>query len=91
MRAERVGSAQMYDGLPVYSAPAILAKRTATGKGGPWNCAEHPSDAVYAMGMCPQTEDLASRSVTVGIGPRFDDADCEAVAGAIVKVAGDVL
>ncbi len=91
LRAERVGAAQMYEGLPVYSAPAILAKRTATGKGGPWNCAEHPTAVNYAMGMCPQTEDLAARSVTVGIGPRFTESECEDVAAAIVKVAGDVL
>jgi dTDP-4-amino-4,6-dideoxygalactose transaminase len=81
----------MYEGLPVYAAPAILAKRTATGKGGPWNCAEHPTDVAYAIGMCPQTEDLAARSITVGIGPRFDATDCEDVAAAIVKVAGDLL
>jgi 8-amino-3,8-dideoxy-alpha-D-manno-octulosonate transaminase len=91
LRAERVASAQMYEGLPVYAAPAILAKRTATGKGGPWNCAEHPTDVAYAIGMCPQTEDLAARSITVGIGPRFDATDCEDVAAAIVKVAGDLL
>lgn len=91
LRAERVPSAQMYEGLPVYAAPAILAKRTATGKGGPWNCAEHPTDVTYALGLCPQTEDLASRSITVGIGPRFDAGDCDDVAAAIVKVAGDLL
>ncbi len=91
LRAERVPSAQMYEGLPVYAAPAILAKRTATGKGGPWNCAEHPTDASYAIGMCPQTEDLVARSITVGIGPGFDSADCDDVAAAITKVAGDLL
>lgn len=91
LRAERIPSAQMYDGLPVYAAPAILAKRTASGKGGPWNCAEHPTDVTYAMGMCPQTEDLVSRSITVGVGPGFDEADCDDIASAIRTVAKDVL
>jgi 8-amino-3,8-dideoxy-alpha-D-manno-octulosonate transaminase len=91
LRKERVPSAQMYEGLPVYSTPAILAKRTATGKGGPWNCAEHPTDVTYGLGMCPQTEDLASRSITVGIGPGYDPGDCEDIAAAIVKVAQALL
>ena len=69
LRAEGVPAAQMYDGRPVYMNPAVLAKRTATGKGGPWNCAEHPTTVEYAPGLCPRTEDLASRSVTVGIPP----------------------
>ncbi|MEY2425401.1 MAG: hypothetical protein QOI61_973 [Actinomycetota bacterium] len=91
LRKEGIPSAQMYDGLPVYSAPAILARRTASEKGGPWNCAEHPTDVTYAMGMCPQTEDLAARSFIVGIGPGFDAGDCDDVAAAVLKVAATLL
>ena len=91
LRNEGVPCAQMYEGKPVYSAPSILAKRTASGKGGPWNCAEHPSDVTYAMGMCPQTEDLASRSITVGVGHKFDAGDCDDVAAAIQTVASTLL
>jgi hypothetical protein len=81
----------MYEGLPVYATPAILAKQTASGKGGPWNCAEHPTDVTYQMGMCPQTEDLAARSVTVGVGPGYEADDCADIAAAIVKVAQSLL
>ncbi|HVT76182.1 MAG TPA: DegT/DnrJ/EryC1/StrS family aminotransferase [Acidimicrobiales bacterium] len=91
LQSEGVPSAQMYDGKPVYTAPAILERRTASGKGGPWNCAEHPTDVTYALGMCPQTEDLAARSITVGIGPAFDAEDCENVAAAITTVATKLL
>jgi 8-amino-3,8-dideoxy-alpha-D-manno-octulosonate transaminase len=87
LREEGVPCAQMYEGKPVYSAPSILAKRTASNKGGPWHCAEHPTDVTYAMGMSPQTEDLAARSITVGVGPRFEPQDCDDVAAAIVTVA----
>jgi 8-amino-3,8-dideoxy-alpha-D-manno-octulosonate transaminase len=90
LRSAGVPCAQMYDGLPVYSAPSILAKRTASGKGGPWNCAEHPTDITYAMGMCPQTEDLASRSITVGVGHTFDAGDCDDVAAAIQAAAASL-
>lgn len=91
LRALRIPSAQMYEGMPVYAAPAILAKRTATGKGGPWNCAEHPTAVTYEMGMCPQTEDLAARSITVGVGPSFDASDCDNVATAVRRVAEELL
>ncbi len=91
LRAERIPSAQMYNGLPVYATPAILERRTASGKGGPWNCAEHPARVEYRMGMCPRTEDLAARSVTVGVGPAYTDDDCDDVAAGILKVAAALL
>jgi dTDP-4-amino-4,6-dideoxygalactose transaminase len=91
LRAENVPAVQMYEGRPVYATPAVLAKRTASGKGGPWNCAEHPTTVEYRLGMCPRTEELAARSLTVGIGPEWSDDQCAGVAAAIAKVAGHVL
>jgi 8-amino-3,8-dideoxy-alpha-D-manno-octulosonate transaminase len=91
LRAEGVPAAQMYDGKPVYDNPALVARRTASNKGGPWHCAEHPTDVVYGPGLCPRTEDLAARSVTVGIGPRFTAQDCDDVAAGIRKVAHHLL
>ncbi|MGH2812440.1 MAG: DegT/DnrJ/EryC1/StrS family aminotransferase, partial [Actinomycetota bacterium] len=89
--AEGIPSAQIYDGKPVYAAPSILARRTASGKGGPWNCAEHPTSVEYRMGMCPRTEDLVSRSVTVGVGAAFTEKDCDDVASAVLKVSSQLL
>lgn len=91
LRAEGVPTVQMYNGLPVYATPSILERRTASDKGGPWCCAEHPSRVVYRMGMCPQTESLAARSFTVGVGPAFSAADCDDVATAVAKVAAHLL
>jgi 8-amino-3,8-dideoxy-alpha-D-manno-octulosonate transaminase len=91
LRAEGVPSVRMYAGLPVYATPAILERRTASNKGGPWHCAEHPTAVEYRMGMCPRTEDLAARAVTVPVGPRYTDDDCADVAAAIAKVASAVL
>ncbi len=91
LRAEGIPSAQMYDGRPVYANPAILAKRTASGKGGPWNCAEHPTSVTYEMGMCPRTEELVARSCIVGVGAAFTPSDCEDVATAVAKVASHLL
>ncbi len=91
LRAEGVPAARMYEGLPVYASPAVAARRTASNKGGPWNCAEHPSQAEYPRGLCPRTEDLVTRSVTVGIGPAFTERDCDDVAEGVRKVAHHVL
>jgi 8-amino-3,8-dideoxy-alpha-D-manno-octulosonate transaminase len=91
VRAEGVPAAQMYRGRPVYATPSILEKRTVTGKGGPWNCAEHPTAVDYRMGMCPQTEALAARSILVAIGPGYTESDCDDVAEAVTKVAAAIL
>src|SRR5205807_1526273 len=87
LRAEGIASVQMYNGEPVYATPSILERRTASNKGGPWHCAEHPTAVEYRMGMCPRTEDLVARSFTVGVGPAFTQSDCDGVAAAVHKVA----
>jgi 8-amino-3,8-dideoxy-alpha-D-manno-octulosonate transaminase len=89
--AEGVPCAQMYRGKPVYANPAIADRRTASMKGGPWHCAEHPTTVEYYMGLCPRTEDLAARSLIVPIGPRWSPGDCKQVADAVLKVAGHLL
>ena len=83
LRAEGVPAAQMYDGRPVYTSPALAARRTAS-RSGPWR----PDDAPDS---CPRTEDLAARSITVGIGPAFTAQDCDEVAAGVRKVAGALL
>lgn len=89
--AEGIPSTRMYAGQPVYATPAILERRTASAKGGPWHCAEHPCHVEYRMGMCPRTEDLAARAFTVGVGVAYDERDCTDAAAAITKVAGHLL
>jgi 8-amino-3,8-dideoxy-alpha-D-manno-octulosonate transaminase len=87
VRAEGVPCAQMYRGRPVYLSPSVLARRTAADKGGPWACAEHPTDRTYFEGLCPQTEALVARSVIVPVGVGYDERDCDDVAAAVRKVA----
>jgi 8-amino-3,8-dideoxy-alpha-D-manno-octulosonate transaminase len=91
LRAEGVPAAQMYEGRTLAHNPALAARRTASGRGGPWHCAEHPTDVRYEPGMLPVSEDLAARSVTVGIGPAFTQGDCDDVAAGIHKVTTHVL
>jgi 8-amino-3,8-dideoxy-alpha-D-manno-octulosonate transaminase len=84
--AEGVPAGQMYRGRPVYATESILQKRTASGKGGPWNCAEHPTTVEYRMGICPRTEDLASRSIIIVVAAGYSESDCDAVVEAVDKV-----
>jgi dTDP-4-amino-4,6-dideoxygalactose transaminase len=91
MRAEGVPCAQMYNGRPVYLNAAVLAQRTASGRGGPWACAEHPTARTYGAGLCPRTEALVARSVIVPIGVGYRERDCEDVAAAVRKVAARLI
>ncbi|HUP86034.1 MAG TPA: DegT/DnrJ/EryC1/StrS family aminotransferase [Acidimicrobiales bacterium] len=91
LRAERIPAGQLYNGQPVYLTPSIVEKRTASNKGGPWHCAEHPADVEYGPGLCPRSEDLASRAVIVPIGAGYSEADCDDVATGIAKVAAAVV
>ena len=56
------------------------------GKGGPWHCAEHPTDREYGPGLCPQTEELVARSIIVPVGVGYDERDCDDIATAVSKV-----
>lgn len=91
VNAEGIPSVQIYGGEPVYANPAILARRTASGKGGPWHCAEHPTTVEYRMGLCPQTEGLVARSASVAVGAAFSAEDCDDTASAVRKVAAHLL
>lgn len=91
VRAEGVPAGRLYGGRPVYATPSILERRTVTTKGGPWHCGEHPTSVRYEIGMCPRTEDLASRNVIVPVGARFTALDCDDVAEAVLKVASHLL
>jgi len=89
--AEGIPCGQLYGGKPVYLTPSIVAKRTVSGKGGPWNCAEHPTSVVYGPGLCPQTEALAGRSSIILINAAYTAADNDDVVRAIRKVCAAVL
>jgi 8-amino-3,8-dideoxy-alpha-D-manno-octulosonate transaminase len=89
--AEGVPAGRMYRGQPVYATESILQKRTASDKGGPWRCAEHPTSVEYRMGMCPRTEDLAARSALAVVAASYTRHDCDAVAEAILKVSKALL
>ena len=91
LRAEGIPAGRVYGGQPVYANPAVLNQKTAWSHGCPFNCAEHPTDRTYSMGLCPRSEDLLGRSLSIGIGPMMTAADADDVVSAVRKVAEHLL
>ncbi len=91
LRAEGIPAGRVYGGRPVYANPAVLEQRTPWTKGPPFNSTEFPTDRRYYLGMCPRSEDLLGRSLSIGLGPRMTTEDSGDVVRAIRKVAAKLL
>lgn len=65
----------------------LLDLKTPTPEGCPFTCPYYEGDVPeYTADMCPQTLDILSRTVRIGIGSTWTDTDCDNVACAINKV-----
>jgi dTDP-4-amino-4,6-dideoxygalactose transaminase len=66
----------------------IMNKVPATSDGCPWECpnAGEAAKVNYSFDMCPNTIDLTSRYVSVGINQWWNENDCMKVAQAMTKV-----
>lgn len=91
LRAEGIPAVRVYGGRPVYANPAVLARRTPWTTGCPFTCAEHPTDRTYHLGLCPRSEDLLARSLTIGVGPGMTEQDVDDAVRAVRKVAEHLL
>jgi 8-amino-3,8-dideoxy-alpha-D-manno-octulosonate transaminase len=91
LRAEGIPAGRVYGGRPVYMNPAILAQRTPWKNGAPFHSAEHPTERRYYPGLCPRSEDLLGRSMTIALGARMAAGDVDDVVTAVRKVAGALL
>jgi 8-amino-3,8-dideoxy-alpha-D-manno-octulosonate transaminase len=91
LRAEGIPAGKVYGGRPVYMNPAVLAQRTPWDRGAPFHSSEFPTDRRYHPGLCPRSEDLLARSLTIPLGPRLDDQDEDDIVTAVRKVAEHLL
>jgi len=91
LRAEGIPAGRVYGGRPVYANPAVLGQRTAWERGAPFRSREFPTDRSYYLGLCPRSEDLLQRSLSVQIGPRMDGQDVDDIVQAVRKVAEHLL
>jgi len=76
---------------PVYMREQILNQRTVTAEGCPFTCPYYGRKIEYREGMCPQTEEMISRIVSIPIGPAFTDRDCDDIIEAVQKVSRALL
>lgn len=91
LRAEGVPAGKVYGGKPVYAAPQILNQWTIT-DGCPFNCSTYFAEPIqYSMGMCPRSEDLLSRAVSVSVGPFYEEEDLDDLIMGVQKVAHHLL
>ncbi len=91
LQAEGVPAGKVYGGKPVYAAPQILNQWTLT-EGGPFEISSYfPEPIKYSMGMCPRTEDLLNRCVSVSVGPFYEEEDLDDLIVGVQKVAHHLL
>jgi 8-amino-3,8-dideoxy-alpha-D-manno-octulosonate transaminase len=91
LKAEGIPAGKVYGGRPVYANPSVLAQRTAWDRGAPFHSTEFPTERRYYMGLCPRSEDLLGRSMSIAIGPKLTDEDEEDIVSAVRKVAAQLL
>jgi len=67
---------------------AISDKLPATSDGCPWRCPKTGEEVPveYTPDMCPNTLDLLSRHVTIGLNQWWTENDCKQLADAMTKV-----
>lgn len=91
LRAEGVPAGKVYGGKPVYEAQQILNQWTIA-DGCPFNCPSFfPEPIKYEMGMCPRSEDLLSRAVSIHVGPFLEEEDLDDMIRGVRKVAHHLL
>lgn len=87
LRAEGIPAGKVYGGQPVYAAQQILNQTTITA-GCPFHCPTFfPEPIRYEMGMCPRSEDLLARSVSIRVGPFYEEEDLDGIIRGVRKVA----
>ena len=77
-----------YIGEPIFICmDALAGKKTFGTSGHPFNGAFGHEPVEYTRGMCPRTEEVLSRMVTVGINENFSESDIDDVATGVERVA----
>ncbi len=96
LRAEGVGAGTIYDkGIPdrhIYTAWAeVLEYPRDVQMGCPFTCPMYKGKVSYSRDMCPRTLSLLGRTIHVNVSPLLTEADCDAIARGINKVASRLL
>jgi 8-amino-3,8-dideoxy-alpha-D-manno-octulosonate transaminase len=85
LHAENIGVSVLYGGKPVYMMPALFNQRTADKDNFPFNYPFKQS-VVYKKGLCPNAEDLISRTVFLPVSPVLTGDDVNEIIEGVIKV-----
>lgn len=85
LNAENITCENLHKYL-AYFYPAILNQRMAVADGCSFQCPRNKRKVRYKTGMCPDTESLLERAVSVPLSPALTEKDCDNVIVAISKV-----
>jgi perosamine synthetase len=87
-RAEGLPASPSYIGKPIFlCSEAIAEQRTFGGTAHPWDHPNARKGISYTEGLCPKTEDLLNRMVTLPLAEWYGEEDIRDMATALRKVA----
>jgi len=84
---EGIPASHGYIKLPLYMFPILRDKRTYGNSHCPFECPIHGRDIEYKEGLCPTTEDILRRIITLPMRECFTEGDVKDMAQGITKVA----
>lgn len=86
--AEGISGSPSYIGKPIFlCSESIENQRTFGGTSHPWDHPQARKGVKYYEGLCPVTEDILSRVVTIPMQEFYEESDVRDMAAAICKVA----
>lgn len=96
LQAEGVGAGTIHNqGIPdrhIYNSWAeVLTPPLDVQKGCPFTCPMYKGNVRYSKDMCPQTLDYLGRAIHINVSPLLTEADCDAIAHGVNKVAAALL
>ena len=87
-RAEGLPASPSYIGKPIFlCSEAIAEQRTFGGTSHPWDHPNARKGIRYTEGLCPKTEDILDRMVTLSMSEWYGEEDIQDMATALRKVA----
>lgn len=87
-QAEGLPASPSYIGKPIFlCSQAISEQRTFGGSSHPWDHPNARKGIQYTEGLCPRTEDLLNRMITLPLAEWYGEEDIQDMAAALRKVA----
>jgi len=87
LSAEGLGAGVGYIGAPIFRCAAALWTKRTFGRSGLPFTLPGVREIAYDEAMCPRTQEVLNRIITLGVSEFYTEPDIEAMAAAIRKVA----